>query len=275
MSTQPPTSHESADDVPGEIFLGHPPRNVYQVIRLLAQGAAAVLILTFSWLELKEATYKPLKDIPDDSITRLALALYYAGWVAGVMTDTSVQERTYSVPPNKGHMPLSGFVSALALSVGFGALCFLTGSSAGRFAVLLAAFLIINIATWRYMVDKVLPGTVARSKKDFEGDPIRSERLRLVYSGYLAGRWQWARYGAGAVGIGVICGAILSNKKPVVVASAILGYVLLMEGWIWLVRPRLGASLQVLDYMGRRYSLAPRAPVQITPPDQPLPSVAT
>lgn len=258
MSAQSPPSQDGGDEVPGEIFLGHPPRDVYQVVRVLAQAAAVVLILIFGWLELKGAAYEPLQNIPGDSITKLALALYYAGWVAGIMTDTRIQERTYSVPPNRGRMPLSGYVSALALSVGFGVLCFVTGRSPGRFAIFLAAFLAVNVATWRYLVDKVLPATAARSQQDFVDDPIRLERLRLVYGGYLRGRWQWARYGAGAVAIVVVCAAIISKQKGVVIASTILGYVALMEGWIWLVRLRLGASLHVLDYLGGRYSLAPR-----------------
>lgn len=263
MSQQPPppvgrrAAPGAGNPGPSAILLAHPSRDVYQVIRLLVKVAGSALIVIFSWLELKGAAYEPLQRIPGDSLIKLALALYYAGWVAGILTDTSVQEQTYSTPPNKGRMPLSGWVSALSLSVGFGVPCFVTARSPGRFVLFLALFLGINVLTWRYLVGKVLPSTVAGSYRDFAGDLLRVEKVRLVYEGYLCGRWQWMRYSAGALGVVVIGAMVVSKQDSLVIGSSILGYVVLMESWVWLVRLRLGASLRLLDYLRGTYSLVP------------------
>lgn len=259
--------HKGADrsDERDLIMWAEPPLwDVYRTARWLIRLVAAGLVLFFGYLQLSGADYATIaSSLPATTTFRLALALYYTSWITGVLYDTAIQEGTYSTPPNHGRIPV--ILGTLALAITFGALC-VWADNPVRFAGLLSGFLILNIALWRLMVDRVLPKTVAESQDAFRGDYAKLERLRLAYRVYLCGRWQWARFatvGLGLVGINILVRAGVSD---LLVAGAILVLIVFKEAWIWLVRLQVGAAVRLLDRLGQNYSLTPNVQSQKVSP---------
>ena len=102
-------------------------------------------------------------------------------------------------------------------------------------------------------------------------DYIGRERLCVVYI-YMLGRWQLWRFLAGFL---IIClmafvavsgsyfphllGPLGDLSPDVVQVLAMLCFVLVMEGWIWTMRLRTSAKLDVLDELAPKYEVLARA----------------
>jgi hypothetical protein len=237
---------------------GDLPRNdIYKAVRWLAKISATALVLAFGYLQLSGSDLSTIgSSVTAEVIFKVALALYYASWVAGVLHDTAVQEGTYSRPPNRGRMPISGVLSALTLSVGFGLLC-LWADNPERFSAFLAAFIAINYGLWQFMLRRYLHETVTRSRSDFEGERVRLERLHFVFDIYLSGQWQTSRFTVGALWVLALNVAVHTGASEIAIAAIVLGFVVLFEGWIWLMRLVTDVWIRAVENLGSRYRFEP------------------
>ncbi len=142
-------------------------------------------------------------------------------------------------------------------------LCFLSDNPV-RFARLLAVFLAIDVVTWRYLVVRVIRPSVKQSKGDyFQNDPGNYSpliKLDLLHRAYKDGHWQRWRFGTAAAGVLILNGLVMSPASDHVIARAILGYVVLIEVWVWLYRLRTDIQGKFVDYLARHYSLVPLQP---------------
>jgi hypothetical protein len=232
-----------------------PREDIYKAARWLVKGAATVLVLAFGYLQLSGSDWSTIgSSLTADVTFKVALALYYGSWVAGLLHDTALQEGTYSRPPNSGRMPMSGVLSALALSVAFGLLCLWAGEP-GRFAALLAVFIAINFGLWKLMLRRYLAETVKRSEDDFRENPVRLERLHFVFYTYLSGRWQASRFTIGALWVLALNVVVHAGASEIVVAAMVLGFVIVFEGWIWFMRVVTDVWNRTLEELGARYEL--------------------
>jgi hypothetical protein len=220
--------------------------------RLLVKAAATGLVLTFGYLQLSGAEYGSIvSDVSADATFKLALALYYASWVAGTLVDTAVQERTYSSPPTGGRMPVGGFVAALVLSIAFGGLCFWAANPT-RFAGLLGVFLVLNIVGWRYLLHRLDP-TVRESRAAFDRSYFKLERLHIVYDEYLAGPWQVSRFAVALLGVAALNVLVRAGADDILIAGVTLAYVVVIEAWIWYMRLHVRAAVRLLDVLDTWY----------------------
>lgn len=242
--------------------------NIYRTARWLVRTAAAALALFFGWLQLNGLEFVPIATSLSAAVAlKISSAVYYACWVAGLISDTDIQEGLYAIDPNKGRMPLVGFGMAVAFTVVFAVLCWTDTYS--KFAAFLAVFFGINVIGWRYLVGHFLTQPVAESREAFRKHPLRREKLELVYGRYLTGKWQWARFAGGGLLIIVINLLAFTRvadlvlpvtgglSRDMLIALPVMVFVAFMEAWIWIVRLRLRAALKMLEHLGKRYRFSP------------------
>ena len=237
---------------------------IYETTEVLIKLSAWLLVMLFGWLELRGEEFLPIaRELSADATLNVSLAAYYACWVAGLLTDTNMQQHVYAYEPNEGRMPAAGFVTMALLVIPFALMC-LVHTYVG-FAILLTVFFVVNVASWRYLTKVFLPATVKRSKAAYQNSLFKLERVDLVYDAYLAGRWQLARFAGGAAILAVIdiptfLGLrstvqthIGASSYDLLVAGCVVLFISFMEIWIWIWRLRLRAAVRLLDQLQARY----------------------
>lgn len=242
--------------------------------RTVTRIAGGVLVLLFGWLKLNnEAVGQALSGSSPEFLLRVSLALYYLAWVMGATNDTNEQELAYAVPPSNAIFPKGGYLAAVSLVSVFGSLCWVRSPRA--FSVVLAVFLMANIAWWRYMVERVLPRPLTVSAERFraEKDYVALAILESFRS-YIAGSWQWWRFASGAVMVIIILvvaflGLPASLTRIAFFADGdrvlgilLLTYVVGFEAWIWIMRHRVTTTRLTLTRLGERYSLVLRSDLE-------------
>lgn len=218
-------------------------RTTRSVITYLAGGLA----LLFGWLEFKDvAIGQIVGSVSGGLIVKIALSIYYLSWVAGTINDVDQQETAYAEAPNAGRFPRSGFLVAISVAAAFAILCYV--SSAQAFSLVLAFFLVLNVAGYLYILRTIKP-TVEKSRQQYLqlGDRSSLAKLEIVWR-YLGGAWQWWRFAYGLMAIGLVVAASFSQLPQRLhalyseippenyIALSVLLYVLSMEGWIWAMR---------------------------------------
>jgi hypothetical protein len=195
------------------------------------------------------------------------LAIYFLLWVLGTRADAETQALVYLHVDNKGKLPVSaiGVIAALLIF----ATILLYSRNFEEFTLALAAFFIVNVLAWRYLVRFVVRPIISASRAIYAGEPdaVGSEKLTIVET-LICGRWQLWRYFAGALVIAMLGGIAflkhngggLPGLHPVVPWDLIQVFVMtlyvsVMEIWIWWERLRARVSLELLDDLGERYIL--------------------
>lgn len=239
--------------------------------RTVTRIAGGVLVLLFGWLKLNnEAVGRALSGSSPEFLLRVSLALYYLAWVMGATNDTNEQELAYAVPPSNATFPKGGYMAAASLVAAFAFLCWVRSPRA--FAVVLAGFLIANVAWWRYMVESVLPRplTVSAEKFRAEKDYVALAILES-FRYYIAGSWQWWRFAAGSVMVtAILFVAFVGLPAPLTriaffadrdraLGLLLLAYVVGFEAWIWIMRHRVTTTRLALTHLGERYILTLRS----------------
>jgi hypothetical protein len=234
--------------------------------RMLVNVSGTVLVLLFGWLKFKDIDFGPIvKGLPADVLFKCTLALYFLCWVYGLKSDTDNQELVYKKVPKEGRMPIGGYASAVVITIVFAALCWV--HSYQTFAIVLAAFLSINITSWLYLVKRVLPEIVEHSSRIYvaNNEYAELEKLNLVARDYLSGEWQWARFTVGGFVVlllsvmaftslpSVLSIYIGSVSTDLIMSAMVFLFVAVMETWIWLKRIKLKANLNLLDRMKLDY----------------------
>lgn len=237
-----------------------------RIIRILLRIAAATLVLLFGWLKLSGLDIAPItRQVTADLVLQFALAVYYLCWVTGLLSDIGDQELAYAEPPDARHVLMGGLLAFVLIAGLFAYLCLV--DTYQEFAGFLAAFLLVNVGAWLYLIHWVVKRPAYRSEHYFRAAQSYAEleQVRLVYRGYLCGNWQWTRFLVGAIVVAFInvlaftdLAEALSRRfgtpsPDLLISLAVLLFVLVMELWIWIVRMRMKMGLRLLDQLRARY----------------------
>ena len=258
-------------------------RRTRQVIWSISTG----LLLLFGYLQFRNVSVSAVVGTLDASLVwHVALIIYYSSWIFGTRFDTDIQELAYEQFPHKEKWPLQAFGVVAILAVVAGALCWAEGNIE-RFAVALVIFMVVDHASWRYLIWYLRPAEIQseeiyRKNRDF----YSLEILRVVIA-QIAGNWKWWRLSVGVPLAVLICAfAFADSVKAVILrgiqaqvpsiseadASAIvaswlvLAWVVAVETWHWTIRLKTRISLGYLEELRERYSLRPSP---VPPPLEP------
>lgn len=240
-------------------------------LRLIAAVLAAALTMGFGWLKFRGVdVVGVLQPVPADFILKLAMAVYFASWVSGAVSDVSDLEFVLIKAPSPMHVKVGGTILAVLTALAFAALCL--AETAPAFSTALSTLLGVNIVGWFYITMVVVPVAHSASADHYRqrGDLLRLEQLNLVCKWYLSGLWQLARLLFGLlVAIAMLAltynWSYLQSIQPslsahgeILAAGLFLAYVLGFEGWIWFMRMRVKGGLRLLQNIEQSYELCKR-----------------
>jgi len=236
--------------------------------RLATNVVATILALGFAWLKFRDVKFGPVvSTIPANLLFQTSLAAYYFCWIFGLNNDTREQELIYAQPPKK--VIIGCILYGILFTASFWAMCYV--DTPRRFAVALAVFFVFNIVSWRLFIKVFMEPATIKTRAGYSqiNNFIGLEQLRVIYTDYLCGKWQWARFIAGGVlvvGILVLAFSLkaasalsqmLQAPVDVLLSVLLFLFVLVMEVWIWAMRFGVKRDLSLLDGMRERYLLRP------------------
>jgi hypothetical protein len=241
-------------------------------MRTLISVGALSLPLAFVWLKLQGVNFAPIaQNITADVIFKFTLAIYYFCWVWGLSFDTANDEVLFVKSPDRLHVYIGGTLIALLITGMFAVLCYV--DTWRKFSIFLAIYLAINIISWLYLIKFALNSTFQASQESYRQMKkyIKLEQLNLVFNTYLCGKWQWARFLTGGLivalmnwlsfryrnGASVIQIGTYSLEVELLIALTILLFVTIMELWIWYMRLKVKAGLQILEDLQDDYRFEP------------------
>jgi hypothetical protein len=250
---------DTAAGVPGVLVEKRAISRMAERARWLVRMAATALAAAFAWLKLKgvpvaEATAEPGAVL----LLRLTLVLYYFSWIAAVAIDTRDEEDVLLQAPNRGNIPVAAVVIVISISVAFGLLCWVR--SFPEFVAALAAFWVLNVLAWRYLMNKLMsPAIEASASAARERRAYFEEQRVVLLREYLDGRWQWARFGWGTASLLCLAGLCVPTmadavrgmvgfkSSSAVGSAAVLTHLLLVEGWVWWRRLEKRIGIRLLE----------------------------
>jgi hypothetical protein len=235
-------------------------------------------IRIIAWLLGGSFTFLKLHGMPVPSLNtagtstiflQLSLIIYYFSWWFGPSGDTRFQEKVLVVSPNKGKMPVEAIGMVVLLAILFAVLCLLDTHK--KFGVFLLLFWLINYATWRYLVKKILGPNLDKSEEIYTKyeEYYLSVKLNVVRD-YIDGSWQWVRFNVGVIlllAINIIyqfdlSTNILKNSQLFSVESLnsflVLFFVLIVELWIWIYRIKTKIAFEFIDSVASNYMITPK-----------------
>ncbi len=237
------------------------------------------LALLFTWIQLKDFPVVPLLESTKAGfVLRLALAVYYFSWIFGTSFDVSVQQSVYVRDADRGHL---GWRAIAAIGLfGATAAIFLWASDDEKwFAATLTGFIIANIIGWLVLVRRVT-SIIYMSLLTYDQDFFEIERLHVVKI-YIAGNWQKYRFlvmfAIALVAIAISFVAPVRLMVSLAIASLVFGlketvispllpslvfvvFLVIAEGWIWMMRAKTWASLNLISDLKEKYQLEPIRP---------------
>jgi hypothetical protein len=233
--------------------------------RLIIRSSAMIIALLFGWLRFRGVDVLPVvRSLPATILLRGSLVLYYFSWLLGATFDTDTQELVYRTPPRKkGEIPTSAVVTMLVLAVVFAVLCAIT--SFRQFLMFLALFWLLDHLAWRYLATKLLPPVFRASAAQYgeEKDAARIDQLAFVKV-YHTGRWKWRRLITGVVMLLIL--NIMANtavmeqlasriqvSADTILAAGVALYLLLVEGWAWIMRLQTRVAIQTIERLRPHY----------------------
>jgi hypothetical protein len=164
-----------------------------RTIRTLIGLASTALLLIFTLINFRHFP----TDIIASTTTPLvlwqsALWLYYFSWAYGTLFDVNVQEDVYVAFPERGRVPVHGFIVVLLLTVAGAALLW-TARDIQRFAIAIDIFIVVDHLAWIYLIWLIRP-VVEDSKTTFVQDRnyFAVEALKTV-TYHIQGPWKWWR----------------------------------------------------------------------------------
>lgn len=243
---------------------------IFKRTRLYITLIASALGLYFGFLQISGIEVDVFKnDEFADTLMKITLLIYYLGWLNGTLMDLKDEEAIFILPPNKGKFTISAIVMLISLAILFFFLC--SFKSKQIFAMILDAFMILNIYSWRYLI-KFISTSVQENKEFYNSDNkhFKFIYLRLMVDEYLEGNWQWWRFGVGTfilIGINVLVFTDISlvisadlklKSAELVKAIGFMIFVIVTEAWIWYMRIQRRTSIELIDSLDEDYYLSRR-----------------
>lgn len=238
---------------------------------------ATVLAALFAWVQLREIPLPPIESVEPTYVRRIALAVYYACWVAGSTMDANIQKEVYRRDPDNGKVPREALLAVVGLFA-VAVLLLWASDSDESVSLALVPFFIVCVVGWRVLVRRVSPIIAATAQAYQEGGHYhRLEQLGVV-DRYMRGRWQWVRLGVLALLVAITNVMAFSPVARAWVASHVAGvfpastsgaiagllpvaalvlFILVSEVWMWFFRLRTAVALRTIADLATRYSLKP------------------
>lgn len=243
---------------------------IFKKTRLIITIIAGILGLYYGFLQLSGVEVGPfINDEFANVLMKIALFIYYLAWLNGLLMDLKDEEAIFILPPNKGKFTASAVVMILCIAIFFFLLCLF--KSKQIFALFLDVFMIINILSWRFLINFISDSV--KDNKEFynsENKHFKFIYLRLMVDDYLKGSWQWWRFGVGVViliGLNILVFTDLAQvistdlkltSVELVKAIVFILFILVSEGWIWYMRLQRRISIELIDSLDEEYYLAKR-----------------
>jgi hypothetical protein len=238
---------------------------------------ATVLGVLFTWVQFSQIPFPPIENAEPTYIRRIALAIYYACWVAGTSVDANIQKEVYRRDPLHGSIPREAIAAVVGLFAA-AALLLWASTSDERTSLALIPFLAIDIIGWRIILRRVGP-IISDTADDYRraNQFYRLEQLEIVRS-YITGRWHWVRFALMALIVftaNLFCFSptarsavsralhdLLPMHSPGAISAllpvaALCLFIVLAETWIWVLRARNAIALRTIAALARRYTLRP------------------
>lgn len=243
----------------------------------LVNWVAAAIAATFTWLAVRDAPLDKVTEAFDEnSITKIALVFYFIGWVRGATADIEIERKVYV----RGLAEIG--LKAIGGILLFVAVYFALNYFHDRivlFQAILLGFVATNYATWRLILFEARDMARSSEQTYIElNDNICLEKLHIV-NAYMGGRWQTRRFITLAISAGLqlaiallltetdvarsvagfsLNGAPAPRLLPHVPGLLFLAHVLLSEGWMFSMRGRAFAELDLIDGLNKRYRFVRR-----------------
>lgn len=220
--------------------------------------------------------------------------LYFTSWIAGVSMDKSIQEKVYVSAPEQLRINYLSMISAFIIYTLFGLMFIavfygVTARSAQSlfpvsaivavnsknaelaFTALLNALWIVNVPIWLHYVHRYINPIERRSEAAYRADRDYVGLLKVrVIKHYIKGSWQWQRFAVG----GILLASLdvvtwlwrASDNVSLVVSLSLVGFLVVVEAWIWLMRLRVEHSIALINEIARHYRIMPHR--EHSPPEQ-------
>jgi hypothetical protein len=246
-------------------------------VQLTIKVVGSLLAGIFTWVQLKDFPFIPLlESAPPDRLLRFIAAIYYFSWVFGSSFDVRLQQAVYVSDPSKGRLTWKAIVAVLVLLVA-GTLLLWASNSPKRFVVMLNMLVMADLVTWQFLfIARTAP--IIRASKELytkQNEFVDLERLNIVEN-YMMGKWHWYRFAVlGAIllvvdlislidPIRVLVSNLVESAAPALkqglAASllpvlAIMLFVIVGEGWKWILRLKIRTALDVISALKVKYKL--------------------
>jgi hypothetical protein len=247
--------------------------------RLAIKIVAGILALFFTWIKFSGLSFLPvLENTEPQVLAKVIVVFYYLCWVFGTGFDVGTQQAVYVSDPQEGQITLDTVGVLIGLTIVTAVLLW-ASDDIKVFCVILVVFVIVNVLLWRYLLIRVGP-IIEESARVYRKDNNYPDLERLeVVKQYLAGNWQKHRFLAMCLILavanlvcffepaqqGLIAVARLTLPPNMVPAVArllphlsIVLFIVVAEGWIWVMRVRTWASLHVIGELRHKYEIKPR-----------------
>lgn len=241
-------------------------------LRMMVALSSALLTLVFGWLKFRGVdVVGVVTTIPSSFILKLAMAIYFASWIAGLVSDISDLEYVFVKAPRPIHVKIGGTALGSLVVMNFATLCYVETMT--TFSLVLFSLVFVNVCGWLYLTRIALPAADTSSRKYYSQMKklFALECLNIVYIKYQRGNWQILRFALGFLLSGIIIAFAFQNQLFAAKIAAVqrygdllsamlfLVYVLLFEGWIWFMRMRTKGGLALLSALESSYDLQRRA----------------
>lgn len=265
-----------------------------RAVKLLTQNltrwinwVAAVLLIFFSYLELRNAPIDKITQAFDDnSFTKLALFIYFTGWAFGATDDTKIQRTAYALDPNGGNVGFAEWSGIIVFLIFFTSL-FLLHTYLVWFQLFILAFILINIWTYSIVIMGRARDMIIESKEHYiaQKDYVRYLKLYSAVE-YLTGAWQKKRFIVllilALIQIALAVAIQYTNLPYIINAYSYKGislttlvyylpsllflvFVTVAEAWMKIYRYKVLSDFQTLDEIGDHLRLSKNPKKELPP----------
>jgi hypothetical protein len=238
--------------------------------------ATGFVILTLGHLPFTEA----IKNTNYSYVRDIALAVYYNCWIWGTLFDVGLQKSVYYTDPTNAQFRVASILSVGAL-LAVGALLVAVRYYDLYFACALTVLVVVNIFVWKHVLSVVEP-SIKASEQMYASLLAHSSQESLNWvKNYMTGKWQIWRFAAmlliatamivisineGMRGLAASLVAWLfpsdvpfNTIKELLPASLFVIFIMVAEGWIWMMRTVTRTAIYTIDQLHSHYNLVKRA----------------
>lgn len=253
----------------------------------IVTGLGMLTLGQFLWDSVKQ--HEDIFLSNEDLIWKVAIIAYFTSWVVGVQKDKTQELDVYLSAPRSGRIDPGSAASCVLVFILFalmwlsesashdraqlGGIFFkaIPGASATAdffavrgmlsFVVFLNVLWILNVFLWRLFIRKFIAPMSQRSRELYAQENNYVGLLKTeLFDGYIMGSWQVHRFLVGGLYLAVLDGGFWLaglERHSLWMSVLVAGFVIAIEGWIWLMRYKLDFSLSCIDDISARYDFLP------------------